>query len=139
LPVDFVAAARRHFSDGTLLRDTKRLPNADQLFGLSVECALKAFAVALGVPVDPGGELAEHAYKTHVNILWDMLRGLATGRRGAWFFARLPEGSPFSDWNIAQRYWDDQSVRPSAVEDHFKAARSIMTTLERASERGDVS
>lgn len=55
LPVDFVDAHRRHWADAELLFDHERLGNADQLYGFSAECGLKAVMTGLGMPLDPSG------------------------------------------------------------------------------------
>jgi len=42
MPTDFRDAAERHFEDAGYLEAGNRPANADHLFGLSAECALKA-------------------------------------------------------------------------------------------------
>ena len=54
-PADFVDAHRRHWEDAELLFDHQRWANADQLYGLSAECGLKAVMQILGMPVDDQG------------------------------------------------------------------------------------
>lgn len=53
LPVDFADAHRRHWGDAELLFRSRRLGNADHLYGLSAECGLKAVAEGLEMPVAP--------------------------------------------------------------------------------------
>jgi len=48
LKTDYLDAFSRHREDGDLLYDHARWPNADQLYGLSAECGLKAVMVAIG-------------------------------------------------------------------------------------------
>jgi len=56
MPVDFYDACKRHWNDAEHLFDQKRLANADHLFGLAAECALKAVMVALGMTLLPDGK-----------------------------------------------------------------------------------
>ncbi|NCO57636.1 MAG: hypothetical protein GW870_05590 [Deltaproteobacteria bacterium] len=67
---DYAAAATRHFRDGVLLEEGRRVANADQLFGLAAECAIKSALV--GLPRFRAGDtLAPPYHKKHVNQLWD--------------------------------------------------------------------
>ena len=54
-PADFHDAHRRHWQDAELLRKHGRWANADQLYGFSAECGLKAVMKALGMAVDSMG------------------------------------------------------------------------------------
>lgn len=58
LPIDYGDSADRHWLDAELLRGGRRTNNADQLYGLAAECALKAIMVRLGAPSTPAGDLA---------------------------------------------------------------------------------
>ena len=48
MPVDFRDAAERHYEDAGYLLADDRLSDADHLFGLSGECALKAVMLYVG-------------------------------------------------------------------------------------------
>ena len=54
-PADFRDAHLRHWQDAELLFEHQRWANADQLYGLSAECGLKAVMRALGMPVGRHG------------------------------------------------------------------------------------
>ena len=49
---DFSDAHRRHWEDAELLHAYSRWANADQLYGFSAECGLKAVMQVLGMHVD---------------------------------------------------------------------------------------
>lgn len=49
MKTDFKNAYERHQKDAEILFDKKRYTNADQFYGLSAECALKAVIVGLGI------------------------------------------------------------------------------------------
>ena len=55
-PTDFVDSHRRHWQDAELLFDQSRWANADQLYGFSAECGLKAVMKALGMSCRTGWE-----------------------------------------------------------------------------------
>ena len=52
-PADFVDAHFRHWGDAELLFTNGRWANADQMYGFSAECGMKAVMVALGMPISP--------------------------------------------------------------------------------------
>ena len=52
---DYTDAHRRHWSDAQLLFRHARWANADQLYGFSAECGLRAVMRALGMPVETTG------------------------------------------------------------------------------------
>ena len=49
--LDYADATRRHWDDGLFLLEDRRLANADHLFGLAAECALKAVMLPLRSPM----------------------------------------------------------------------------------------
>lgn len=76
LPVDFADAHRRHWADAEFLFMNERLGNADQFYGFSAECGLKAVMERLGMPVDRTG-LPPKEYRTHVHELWPQFEAFA--------------------------------------------------------------
>lgn len=82
-PADFTDAHRRHWEDAELLFARNRWANADQLYGFSSECGLKAVMKALGMPVDPTtGTPVKKVHREHVQDLWPVFTGFARGRKG---------------------------------------------------------
>lgn len=63
MSTNFREAAVRHFQDAELLCRVKRYANADQLYGLSAECALKSIMHALGMAVSNARSPRDRAHK----------------------------------------------------------------------------
>jgi hypothetical protein len=129
--VDFREAAVRHWDDAHLLTHESRFANADQLFGLAAECALKAVMIALGAQTDPQGDFSS---KLHVNDLWDELNAFAAGRQGARYLAPLARfaDNPFADWQTGQRYAANAHC-PSdsaAIQHHTEACHACLLALQ---------
>lgn len=121
-PADFTDAHRRHWDDAELLFANSRWPNADQLYGFSVECALKAVMLALGMPVHPTtGSPVQRAHRKHVQELWPAFMTFATfakGRQGGRYLSLLPSSSPFANWSHHDRYAHRGNFLKTAVEQH---------------------
>lgn len=120
---DFDDAHRRHWDDAEILFAKGRLANADHLYGLSAECALKAMMRRLDMPVDEGTGTLAARYREHLPKLWRLFVDLVSGRRGASRLeALLSEAfrdcTPFSDWRIADRYASAKHFQHSNVEPH---------------------
>ena len=67
---NFSNAAKRHWKDGQLLHEQKRLDNADQLYGFAAECALK-------YALDSLGYFRPEAHRKHINELWNKMQATA--------------------------------------------------------------
>ena len=121
-PTDFADAHRRHWQDAELLFDHKRLGNADQLYGFSAECGLKAVM----------GALKEPLVRKHVDALWPEFKRRSRGRRGGRFRRQLPQGDPFADWSTDDRYARTSYARNEVVEQHRLAARGVRRMIRKA-------
>lgn len=91
---DFPNAHRRHWDDAELLFEHRRWAAADQLYGFSAECGLKAVMRAHGVSVA----------KKHVQDFWPIFEAFLQGPSGARYRSLLPGGAPFADWSHHDRY-----------------------------------
>ncbi len=138
MTVKFDEAGRRHWDDAEFLHGDARLSNADQLYGLSAECALKALAVGLGwVGTSSDGDLDEsrpYKFKNHVNDLWSQFQSKLRGLPSKHWSAPLgsASGNPFADWLVAQRYAAAADVPEApAVGAHRVAAMACQVALER--------
>jgi len=140
MPVDFKDAAERHWSDAGTLFQQSRLANADHLFGLAAECALKAVMQALGMGLDAtSGAPADKAHKVHINHLWTEFITFATGRSGAQYVSLLPAGTnPFTDWDVSQRYEHQSQFAQNVVQQHQQGAKNAMAVLQQAKQDGRV-
>jgi hypothetical protein len=137
MPEDYSLAAIRHFRDAALLEQSRRLENADQLFGFATECAIKRALAELPACL-AGGRLAP-AYHKHVNHLWDSLPLQGIQRRYP-NLLRVLKGSqqPFSDWSADQRYGPDGVVTPATIERHRRTAARILGSVGLNGARAEV-
>lgn len=122
-PADFVDAHRRHWDDAELLFDHARWASADQMYGFSAECGLKAVMKALGMPVDDDtGAPKKRRHWKHVQDLWPVFRTFAQGHGGAGIQAgfrrttRSVTGRTTTAMRIAgigrKRAWSGIATRP---------------------------
>lgn len=129
---DYRDAARRHHQDAKDLLDRHRFANADHLFGLAAECAIKEVMVILGAKTSPDGGLAQH--RVHINKLWQEYLTFPKGRTGTKLITPLEclPADPFSDWDVDQRYAPQQRFVLNIVMPHRKAAEACQVVLQRA-------
>lgn len=126
--VDYLASARRHNSDaGTLLTSGAR-PNAGQLFGLSVECAVKELLVRLGASTTADGTIQDH--KRHIPSLINEITVLPDGRPVAELHAAAPSLSKISDWAIEHRYWRAKDLPLASLPNWQAAAKEVLAHLD---------
>ena len=111
--------------DAAYLFGDGRLGNADHLYGLSAECALKA--ILAGTKFSGPGLPGE--YRIHIDKLWERFRSLAEDRYLARYAASLPQDNPFSDWQISQRYRNRTIFVQRTVENHRGAAQDVRKLL----------
>ncbi|MCA9526580.1 MAG: hypothetical protein KC549_09835 [Myxococcales bacterium] len=127
--------ALRHFRDASLLEARGRRENADQLYGLAAECALKEAMSGLGLPLDAGGIDLERRYYHHVELFWDTATAFLSGRPGASLLAVLGGDRPFADWHVDQRY-RLAPVAPAALARHADGAARAVRVLDAARLQG---
>lgn len=139
MPADFRDAAERHYKDAEYLLTYDRLANADHLFGLSAECALKAVMLPLGMTLRSDDAPADRLHRVHINQLWNEFITFANNRSGAHYAAQLSVmSSPFSNWDVNQRYQHRSEITREIVEEHQAAALTAKQVLENAILNGDV-
>jgi hypothetical protein len=139
MPVDFRDAAERHWEDAACLLAESHMANADHLFGLSAECALKAIMLALGMTLRPDGVPADRQHRVHIDQLWNEFVSFANARSGARYASPLSGvPNPFVNWNVNQRYNHRADVTPGVAEDHHQAARTVKQVLDQAVLNGDI-
>lgn len=135
-PANFRDAHRRHWNDAELLFKSNRWPNADQMYGLSAECGLKALMRRSRMPVVRFGVPKSSKHKKHVNELWPEFFAFVRGRIGGRYLHLIPVGNPFTNWSIGDRYAHSHHFRKSAVEPHRKAARRVYSMINTAKKDG---
>lgn len=122
---DFRDAHLRHWQDAELLKQAGRWANADQLYGYSAECGLKAVMVANGMPVDETGSPTERRHKQHIQYLWGTFRSFVFGRPTASLLHHLPEQNPFARWSQNDRYAASRHFTAATVRSHREAAQQV--------------
>ncbi len=137
-PADFTDAHERHWEDAECLFDAHRLANADQLYGFSAECGLKAVMQSLGMQTDQQGKPTDRAHQEHVDKLWKVFEGFMQGNGGRWFLGVLPPGKPFSNWSLHNRYAHGQHFSTGYVTPHRDAARDICGMIRQAKQDGRI-
>ena len=121
---DFANAHVRHWRDAELLFRAGHWANADQLYGLSAECGLKAVMVADGLPVVADGS-PRGKYREHVDTLWGIFRAFVQGRQTGQLLHHLPQCNPFSSWSIDNRYANGVHFNEQSVDPHRAGAQKV--------------
>jgi len=132
MTADFHDAAERHRVDADALFNNQRFANADHLFGLAAECALKTVMKGLGMQIKLDGSPSTQSHRVHVNKLWNEYISFANNRNGAKYVAGMDYQNPFSNWDVNQRYEHHSGFTDSLVDEHRKATEIIMTILKGA-------
>ncbi len=133
MKTDFGDAATRHWEDAELLRGEEQWANADHLYGVAAECALKAVMVMLGMKTEPDdGSPSESRHKKHINRIWGEFSTFAAGRSEGRYNEMLPPGTPFADWDVAQRYAARREFSKARVTLHRAAAEAVRKILASA-------
>lgn len=126
--VDYLASARRHSKDAQTLLSGGARPNAGQLFGLSVECGVKALLVRLGAAVTTDGTVQEH--KRHIPSLITEITVLPDGRSIAELQAAAPSLTKITDWAIEHRYWRAKDIPLDSLPHWQAAAKEMLAYLD---------
>ena len=135
---DFTDAHRRHWSDAQLLFRHARWANADQLYGFSAECGLKAVMRALGMPVETTGMPEKPEHRKHIQEIWPAFTTFAKGRSGARYLGMLSVGEPFSDWSHHNRYANRNQFPKPHVRPHRNAAWEVCRMVRQAAKDGQL-
>lgn len=118
---NYEQAAARHWRDAEELLAIRRLDNADQLFGLAAECALKVALVRSDTTIDHDSGLREH-----INVLWGRARVHMKGRNNAPLASLLKSSNPFHEWTVAQRYFVTGHVQQATIDRHRRSTVRLL-------------
>lgn len=132
MSTNYREAAVRHFIDGDTLRSWLRHPNADQLYGLSAECSLKAVMIGLGMKTTNAGAPRDRGHKVHMPELWMAFQSFAEGRLASRYIEPLAHLNPFDDWRVDQRYWASSVIGAARANNHRNAAIMCRESMELA-------
>ena len=124
-PANFRDAHVRHWQDAELLFGAQCWANADQLYGYSAECGLKAVMLALGMRVSDAGSPTNRRYRQHFPTLWAGFRSFVHGRPIGSLVHHLPQANPFAGWSQDNRYAASHHFDEKMVAPHREAARRV--------------
>ncbi len=134
-PVDYVAAAHRHFEDAQLLLGHSRLANGGQLLGFTMECGLKALLIACGVQPDPDGSVPDRKkFRQHMPHLVDRIdvfgHLIPDGPKSQTYLARIPGRTRFGDWKVDHRYFRQSALPLTSLPAWELAVKEIGDMLD---------
>ena len=135
-PADFVDAHHRHWADAEFLFEHARWANADQLYGFSAECGLKAVMKACGMPVEGAIGIPTGKYREHLPKIWPIFQNFVDAREYAQYLDQLVSGEPFADWSHHDRYAHGGYCRKTDVETHRNADDAVGNIVESARQNG---
>ncbi len=135
LPPDYLDAMERHWLDAEDLfdRTNPRLANADQLYGLSAECGLKALMMKWGMTLNSNNAPTDGRDRKHADLIWDRYE---TYRQGHLTSLALPPTNPFDDWSIHHRYAHQSYFQHAFVERHMHGAAVVQQIVKEADKIG---
>lgn len=140
---DYACAGERHYEDASYLHGDGRLLNADHLFGLAVECLMKALLLRFGgshrVSMrnsggsesdrlwwdDPNAQNPNRRRRAlgHINEMIQALPLLLDGRPGPALTEALTRVSAdFEEWRVDERYADGTHLDPALLSRRQEAA-----------------
>jgi len=125
-------AALRHWNDAQHLEAEARLPNADQLYGIAAECALKSVMLGLNMPMHPNGTRPASPFAVHVNLLWPLFHSFANGPTGQAYVNLVPNANPFQCWSVHDRYEDGNTFTAAVVQARKDGAKQTIDCLNLA-------
>lgn len=139
--VDYVVAAKRHDTDARILESLNRMANAGQLYGLAMECGLKALLIAAGITPDQDGSLPQrHPLRTHMPKLADQINVfghlIPDGPLCTRYLAMIPGLAKFDTWSVDQRYWHDGTLPLADLPTWAAAAAEMGGMLDQAMQDG---
>lgn len=135
METDFLDAFSRHWKDAETLFDLKRWANADHLYGLAAECALKKLMLCCNMPFDEKEDRPENPKdRKHINAIWRRYSTYQSGVLGRSY--ALSQAEPFSDWMVEQRYHHQRNFTESRVAGHRGGASEAKRLLDKARREG---
>lgn len=138
MSTDFRDAAKRHMADAESLKENS-WANADHLFGVAAECALKRVMVSLDMATHPDGSPRDRGHKVHMPDLWPAFQSFAQGRLASRYLQSLSPDNLFVRWSIEQRYSHRTTISQAQADDHHLAASQCMAVMEMAFLDGGLS
>lgn len=133
---DFLNAHQRHWEDAELLKAKSRLANADHLYGVSAECGLKCLMIHFGMTIDHRTGAPENRMdRVHADKIWDRFDAYRSGHFQGTAYP-LPHDNPFNDWNVNQRYANENEFSDARIERHRQGAEYVRKLIGKAQKDG---
>ena len=130
MAANFRVAAQRTYRDAAYLEQHPRIANADHLYGLAAECALKAILVGLRV-IPPQGPPRKSPFREHIDKLWDQY-SLYVSAQGPVSYSLPITAKPFDAWRVDHRYEDDLLFTQGRLNTTAQGACEANRLLEQA-------
>lgn len=121
---NYSSAAFRHWEDAQLLAGENRVENADQLYSLAAECAIKKALIEL--PAFTKAGMLDKPYQRHINELWEKVKHQSLQNRYPTLLAILKDTNHFSDWDINQRYVAGGVISLETMQKHREKAKRLL-------------
>ena len=126
--VDYLDAYERHWEDAEVLFREGRWGNAEHLYGLSVECGIKAILKRTRGSVP-------HKHLPDLAQSFKRFEFIYEGRRIVY---ELPNKvrTNFHDWDISQRYHHREVFSEASATDRQRGARAMRGFIKRLQKEG---
>jgi hypothetical protein len=109
------------------LKENERHDNADHLYGIAAECAIKT-AIIKDHRVND--DALPKKYWEHVNKLWDLVPIQQLSRNYPGIVPIMKLANPFLDWDISYRYESSGRVALDVLEAHRSAAQRLLSATQ---------
>jgi hypothetical protein len=123
------AAAYRHQDAAERLHEGARKDVAGYLYGLAVECGIKALMLDLGMKPTTSASKGDDPFYAHFGRLKTMLRDDIHTRRFE-DLRKFTEDNHFMEhWDIAMRYSDGKGIKGAWVDRWRQNAKDVMAEI----------
>jgi hypothetical protein len=135
---DFLDAHKRHLDDAERLFKEARWANADHLYGIAAECGLKRLMLAFNMPYDANKDCpGNNSDRVHANKIWARFEAYRSGHiLGTAYVLPANPSNPFADWDVAQRYANQDQFDQTRAASHKLGANTVYELIDRAKKQG---
>lgn len=136
MQADFMDAFSRHLQDADVLFQNGRWANADHLYGMASECALKRLMIIFGMQTHaPTGGPADGEDRKHIDVIWARYESYRSGHaKGPGYI--LSAVNPFLNWHISDRYAPQSNFDQHRTQSHQNATQEIGKLIKKAQREG---
>lgn len=127
--IDMPTSARRHFAAAQALTTGHRRDVAGYLYGISIECAIKAMMIDIGMRPSQGASRRDDPFYAHFPQLGTMLRDRLAGRVSAPLRLFLDDRRLMTNWSTDMRYSHGRDVADAWVAIWEEQARQAIASI----------